>query len=187
MKITRLLLLLLPLHHHCRHHCCCCCFYYHCFWCCCLYCIQMRFSFSKQTIVKLVWMSLIALQTSISRSVFSICVRYRVQYAYTKNQPSRKLLCTIFPLNFSLLHAVSTVAKALHPLSQSPLKNAFLFPMPFEYESEKKTFTSFFITDFFSCLKHVQTPAEHSILCHVHRVCYPTRIEFDLNFSLSGN
>lgn len=84
--------------------CCCCCDYYYC----CSYRIQMRFPFTKQTIVKLVWMSLIALQPVSRIPCLYACVfvHYHVHYACTVNQSSGKLSCTIFPLTFSLLHVV---------------------------------------------------------------------------------
>lgn len=106
--------------------------------------IQMRFAFLVicSSVVRLVWMSLIALQpASLPPSPFSSFDR--VQYAYTKNQPSVKLSCTIFPLNFSLLHVVQAGAKTLHFLRSTPF-------LSLSRERRRKNVNShFLLTTFF--------------------------------------
>lgn len=193
---------MLPLHHHhCCHHCCYChcyyfCCYYHCFYCCCSYCIQMRFSFSKQTIVKLVWMSLIALQPVLSFNQYSV---FRIHYSACgcslscsvcvyKKSVEQKTFMHNFPIKFLIItRRIDDCGKCIASTFSILVLFFFQWLLIERAKRIENNPLLFFTMNSFLCTKHVQTSTKHTVLCHLHRLCYPTRIGFDLNFALSGN
>lgn len=112
----------------------------------------MRFPFTKQTIVKLVWMSLIALQP-VSR-IQCVCVcSLSCSLRVYRGSAEWKTFMHNFPINFLIIARRSlTAVKTLHPYTS----HAFRIPRIRRDDGMKS---------FFNVHNTFQVHAKHSILC----------------------